>query len=120
MSYEIQGYLYKKFDTVNKTDSFKVRDFVIKTEGEYPQFVKIQLSQDKCQLIDEIHEGWKVKAFFNIKGNEWQDKFFITLAAWKVTVEGRTTSTGGVHPGYGNSPSNVEDAQVVDDEPTPF
>lgn len=120
MSYEISGFLYKKFDTEIKKNDFKVRDFVIKTEGEYPQFVKLQLANDKCSHIDEIHEGWKVKASFNIKGNEWQDKFFITLAAWKVTVEGRTTSTGGVHPGYGATPSTVEDAQVVDDEPTPF
>lgn len=115
MSYEIQGYLYKKFPTENKSGNFQVREFVIKTEGEYPQFVKLQLSNDKCSHIDDIAEGWKVKASFNIKGREWEGKFFVSLAAWKVTVEGRTTSTGHHQPGNQPEPL-VEDADVVDGE----
>lgn len=121
MSYEIQGYLYKKFPAETKTGNFTVRDFVIKTEGEYPQFVKIQLSNDKCSLIDDIHEGWKVKASFNIKGREWEGKFFVSLAAWKVTVEGRTTATDNTQQ------STITDAEVVEGEnigddgkPVPF
>lgn len=115
MSYEIQGYLYKKFDTETKSGSFQVRDFIIKTEGEYPQFVKLQLSNEKCSYIDEIAEGWKVKASFNIKGREWEGKFFTTLSAWKVTVEGRTTSSANQHQ------STITDAEIIDnDAQTPF
>lgn len=122
MSYELTGYLYKKFDTEIKKDNFQIRTFVIKTEGEYPQFIPLQLSNDKCSLIDQIHEGWKVKAFFNLKGREWEGKFFPSLAAWKVTVEGMTTASGVTHQTPVND-TGIENAHIVpdgDDTPVPF
>ena len=64
MSFEIEGNLVKKFDTESKTSSFQTREFVITTEGTYPQFVKFQLTQDKCQVIDEYQENEKIKVFF--------------------------------------------------------
>jgi hypothetical protein len=45
MAFEVEGRLHKKFDTENKTDSFQAREFVIETNnGNYPQFIKFQLT----------------------------------------------------------------------------
>mgnify|MGYP003494338267 FL=1 len=106
MSYELEGILHKKYDTETKGDNFQVREFVVKVEGQYPQFAKFQLSGDKCGLISEIAEGWKVKVSFNIVGREWQEKFFTNLSAWKIAVTGRTLADD----------SHIEDAEVE----TPF
>jgi hypothetical protein len=84
MAFEIEGVLHKKFDTESKTDSFQAREFVIKLEGNYPQFIKFQLTQDRCSAIDGANEGENIKVFFDLRGREWNDKYFTNLNAWKI------------------------------------
>ena len=84
MSFEIEGKLHKKFDTENKTDTFQTREFVIVTDGTYPQFVKFQLTQDRCGIVEGFNENDKVKVYFDLRGREWNEKFFTNLNAWKI------------------------------------
>jgi single-strand DNA-binding protein len=84
MSFETEGILHKKYDIESKSASFQTREFVITTEGTYPQYVKFQLTQDKCGVIDPCNEGEKVKVYFDLRGREWQGKYFTNLNAWKV------------------------------------
>lgn len=84
MSFEIEGLLHKKFETESKSATFQAREFVIQTDGQYPQYVKFQLTQDKCALIDAYNEGSKIKVNFDLRGREWNEKFFTNLNAWKV------------------------------------
>ena len=84
MSFETVGKLYKKFDTENKTDTFQAREFVITTEGPYEQFIKFQLTQDRCQIIDGFNIGDQIKVHFDLRGREWNDKYFTNLNAWRV------------------------------------
>ena len=75
MAFETEGVLYKVFDTENKTATFQAREFVIKSEGEYPQFIKFQLTQDRCDLISDYQEGQQIKVHFDLRGREWNEKF---------------------------------------------
>lgn len=84
MSFEVEGKLHKKFDTESKSEKFQARDFVIETEGQYPQYVKFQLVQDRCGAIDPMNEGEKIKVYFDLRGREWQGKYFTNLNAWRI------------------------------------
>lgn len=84
MALDIVGKLHKVFDVEQKTDSFKTREFVIETSGEYPQFVKFQTTQDRCSMIESYHEGDQIKVHFDLRGREWQGKYFTNLNAWKI------------------------------------
>lgn len=85
MTYEAIGKLYRKFATESKSASFQAREFVIETnDSNYQQYIKFQLTQDKCALIDNINEGEEVKVQFDLRGREWNEKFFTNLNAWKV------------------------------------
>ena len=66
----IEGKLIEKFETVQITETFKKREFVLEyiENPEYPEFIKIELIQDKCDLIDK--EEIKIKK--NILENETQ------------------------------------------------
>ena len=46
--------------------------------------MKFQLVQDKCSLLDQYQEGQKIKVSFDLKGREWQGKFFTNLGAWRI------------------------------------
>lgn len=89
MSFEIEGKLIKKYETESKTGSFQAREFVIEiSEGNYPQFVKFQLVQDKCSLLDHLNEGDQIKVNFDLRGREWNGKYFTNLNAWRVQLTG--------------------------------
>jgi hypothetical protein len=85
MSFEIEGLLHKVFETENKTDTFQTREFVIETEDRgYKNYIKFQLTQDRCQIIDGYSEGQIIKVGFDLRGREWQGRYFTNLNAWKV------------------------------------
>ncbi len=89
MSFEITGKLYKKFATEAKSDKFQTREFVIEiADGNYPQLVKFQLVQERCQILDTYNEGEEVKVHFDLRGREWQGKFFTTLNSWRIEKAG--------------------------------
>jgi len=101
MSLEIEGKLHKIFPTENKSGSFQAREFVIELEsGQYPQFVKFQLVQDRCSLIEDYTEGENIKVHFDLRGREWQGKYLTTLTAWRIdrTTKTEKSSTVDVSP----------------------
>ncbi len=94
MSFEIEGKLHKKFETESKTATFQARDFVLLIEdGNYPQYIKFQLTQDRCGLIDNYNEGDAIKVSFDLRGREWNEKYFTNLNAWKIEKVGEGSTT---------------------------
>ena len=86
MSLEVTGKLYRAFDTQQVSDSFKKRELVLLTDddGKYPQYVKFELTQDKCNDLDMFKEGQTITVSFNLRGREWQGKYFTNLQAWRI------------------------------------
>lgn len=125
MSFEIEGILVKKYETESKTSSFQTREFVVTTEGTYPQFVKFQLTQDKCQVIDEYQENDRVKVYFDLRGREWQGKYFTNLNAWRVEKAGQNIESGMPEfpqnpPEYQTQTNPFEDTRKEDFDDLPF
>ena len=58
MNYEIVGKLIFKEETQHISDRFQKREFVIEVENErnsqWNDFVKVQLIQDRCDLLENI------------------------------------------------------------------
>ena len=93
MSFEISGKLIEKFDAIQVSDKFKKREFVVeKTETagstEFSNYIKFQLTQDRCNLIEDFHTNDEIKISFNIKGNRWERdgkvSYFTNLDAWRI------------------------------------
>lgn len=63
---------------------FTKKDFVITTEEQYPQAVQFELLKDKGTLINAYQVGQRIKVSFDIRGREWQGKYFNSLVAWKL------------------------------------
>ncbi len=85
-SYKAEGRLHKVFDTEQKTASFQAREFVIEVaDGKFPQMIKFQLTQDKCALVDDYEEGDQISVEFDLRGREWNEKYFTNLNAWRIS-----------------------------------
>ena len=129
MSFEVEGKLHKKFDTENKTDTFQAREFVLEvSNGNYPQLVKFQLVQDRCSVLDPFEEGEMIKVHFDLRGREWNGKFFTKLNAWRIEKAGAAAtpspSTGfdssfptvADEPGGGGNFSDADNGNDPDDD----
>lgn len=117
MSLEVEGKLHKKFPTESKSTTFQAREFVLEIKsGNYPEYVKFQLVQDKCSLIDDYQEGDLIKVYFDLRGREWQGKYFTNLNAWRLAkAQGTEAPNTGNAPTTGKSSSG--DFPAAGDEP---
>ena len=89
MSFDIQGKLYEVFEEQQISDKFRKREFVLEIpDGSYTQYVKFQLTQDKCSLLDAYKNGDEVKVTFNLTGKPFtkngQTMYFTNLQAWRM------------------------------------
>lgn len=96
----VTGKILEIFDTQNISNTFKKREFVLEyaENPQYPEYVKFEMIQDKCALLDGLNVGDTVNVFFNLKGRKWTDpkgevKYFNSLQAWKFETEAAGGST---------------------------
>ena len=87
----ISAKILEIFETTKVTDTFKKREFVVEysENPQYPEFIKFEFIQEKCDLLDSYSIGEEVDISFNLKGRKWTDpqgtdKYFNTLQAWKI------------------------------------
>ena len=128
MSYELTGKLLEKFDTIQRTESFKVREFVVEKSEEVngkviTNFIKFQSVQDRTGIIDRVNVGDEIKVFFNIRGTKWQKdgrtSYFSNLDAWRVeqVLQADKDSSSG-HDGFEPLDTFTSSSQeAIDDLP---
>jgi hypothetical protein len=93
MSYELAGKLVTKYDTVQRTETFKTREFVVEKTDDINgrtivNYVKFQCVQDKTSILDRVNTGDDIKVYFNIKGSKWEKEgkvnYITNLDAWRI------------------------------------
>ena len=93
MNYELTGKLVAKYDTIQRSATFKVREFVVEKTDDaggrlITNYAKFQCVQDKTAIVDKVNEGDTIKVFFNIRGTRWEKEgkvnYFTNLDAWKI------------------------------------
>jgi len=65
---------------------FQKVEFVVTTNDEkYPQDIKFEITQDKVDDFIKYNKvGKAVDVDFNVRGNEYKGKYYVSLTAWKV------------------------------------
>ncbi len=120
MAFEITGKVIEILPVNQVSDKFKKREFVIEKKDAggavvFVDYIKFQLVQDKCDLINESFLNEDVKIWFNLKGNKWERdgkiNYFTNLDAWKI----EKTSAAGKE--QNNAPqSTLEDFPSENEE----
>lgn len=120
--FEIEGKVKVLFDTQTLgSKGFTKREFVITTREKYPQDVKIECTMDRTSLLDQVSVGEDVLVKFNIRGNEYNDRYYINLQAWSITKLGNDSGQAGSSGNTTSSmppaaPFNEDDLSGADDD----
>ncbi|MEN8248483.1 MAG: DUF3127 domain-containing protein [Bacteroidota bacterium] len=98
---EINAKILEIFDTAKVSETFKKREFVVEysENPQYPEFVKFELIQEKCDLLDKYKVGDEITISFNLKGRKWTDpqgvvKYFNSLQAWRLEKKSEEAPAG--------------------------
>ena len=95
---EITAKLIECMETVQVSERFRKREFVVEyaTNPDFPEYLKFELAQDRCELLDGFEAGQEVRIEFDLKGRRWTDpqgqvKYFNSLRAWRLNPAGAET-----------------------------
>jgi len=121
MDYEITGRIAEVYPVIRVNERFRKREFVIEhkeTGGGQPlvDYIKFQLIQDKCEIIDESWLREEVIVRFNIRGNRWEKNGVVNYI---TNLNALSVSRGSVDTGNGQQSilnARLEDVPPPNDE----
>ena len=113
---EIKGTIKKISETVQISERFRKREFVVEysSNPDYPQPLQFEMVQDRCELLDSFQEGQQVEISFDLRGREWtnpqgQVKYFNSLQAWKLVAENHSVESPPPKPIQQNSETSTQE-----------
>lgn len=113
-SFELEGTVHKIYDTQTFSSGFSKREFVVEVQdGKFPQMIKFECVKDKTSMLDGVSVGDAVKVAFDIRGNEYKERFYVNLNAWKLS-KGEGSGESGA-PAASSSSMDAEFDNTPDD-----
>lgn len=113
MAYDLTGKIKIIQEAKTFDSGFTKREMVVVVEdGKYPQEINIEFVQDKINLLDNLQAGQEVTVSFDIRGREYNGRYFNNLQGWKIATLGEgdafTTEAQPQTPSY-PTPSDFDD-----------
>lgn len=124
--FEIEGVIESRGETQQKTERFKIRNFVLGvkeqvSDKEYYNSIEFQLMQAKTELIDDVRVGDRVKVSFNLRGKNTEKWGNITnLVAYQLDVIERNNQESSPDPQSKDLPHEQDNKMPDDDGDLPF
>lgn len=121
-SFELTGTLKVLEDTQTFASGFSKREFVIEVpDGRYPQMVKFETVRDKIEQLEKFALSDELKVTFDIRGNEYNGRYYVNLNAWKIEKvgSGGNGGDGGNSTGAPADPPASSFDNSFDNEPDP-
>jgi hypothetical protein len=80
----VEGNIKLIGETVTFDSGFTKRQIVVTTNETYPQEIAIDFIKDGCTMLDSFAVGQNVCIAINIRGNEYNGKYYTSLQGWKI------------------------------------
>jgi hypothetical protein len=86
---ELKGIIHKIGDIETISDKFRKREIILKLEGEYPQHITCQLTNQKVDLFNGYVPGQEVNVSYNLRGKlytntQGEEKAITNIEIWKI------------------------------------
>lgn len=121
MAYELEGTVHKLYETQTFPTGFSKREFVVEVaDGNFTQQIKLEALKDNAAILDGVAVGDTVKVTFDIRGNEYKERFYVNLVAWKLEKSGEGSPTGSPAAAAGSSLDSSFDNEPDESDEIPF
>ena len=114
MAYELSGKIKLIQEAKTFDSGFTKREMVVTVDdGRYPQEINLEFVQDKVSLLDNLQPGQEVTVSFDIRGREYNGRYFNNLQGWKVVTQDEAQSQMPAgHPAAEPMPQGIEDDDI--------
>ena len=117
---KIKGTVYKVSQEEVKSEKFKKRDVILEViEGTYKQYLTVQFSNAKCDLLNNVRQGDMISVSINLKGRLWTgndgvEKSFNTFEGWQIESDSlaSTQTNIPIQKKMGNIESNFQEEAI--------
>ena len=89
-TFQVSGEIIEIYDVKIISENFKKREFILKhaPNPDYPDFLKLEVVQNKTDPLDKYKVGQEVVVDLNLKGKRWEkgkeSGYFNSLQAWRI------------------------------------
>tara|TARA_B110000503_G_C7093153_1_gene390311 strand:- start:339 stop:695 length:357 start_codon:yes stop_codon:yes gene_type:complete len=116
VAYELTGKIKLIQDAKTFDSGFTKREMVVIVEdGRYPQEINLEFVQDKVTLLDNLQIGQEITVTFDLRGREYNGRYFNNLQGWKITSPGAENEFSGEEhssPPPNNAPPDFDDTDI--------
>ena len=109
MAFELKGKIKVLFEQQDFPSGFYKRDFVITSNEQYPQDIKLSALKERVEQLNGLGGGDDILVKFDLRGREYYGNYYVDLNAWKIEREGSASP----------SASSAQNAPSVDSAPLP-
>jgi len=118
----IEGQIIHLGQVEQKSEKFRLRIIVVKTDEKYPQEIPVQFTNANVDKYDSLKLGDAVSVSCNLRGREYSGKWYLSLDAWRVDLKSAPQPVNPI-PAIGQNVSKtsatsnankVEDAKIID------
>lgn len=81
---KITGKIIALSNTQHFASGFQKREFVVETFEQYPQPIKVEALKAACDQLDSYKVGDTVIVSYNLRGNEYNGKYYVSVQGWKI------------------------------------
>ena len=131
---KIKGTVYKVNQEEVKSEKFKKREVIIEVvKGEYKDYLTVQFTNAKCDLLNNVRQGDVISVSINLKGRLWTgadgvEKCFNTIEGWQIESDSLASTQTNIPIQKQRQMGNIESAfqeesirmMAEDDDDLPF
>jgi len=114
VAFELTGKIKIIQDPKTFDSGFTKREMVLIVEdGKYPQEINFEFVQDKVALLDVLEVGQEATVTFDIRGREYNGRYFNNLQGWKIITpsDSHSSRASEQEPSY-PTPADFEDNDI--------
>ena len=118
-STQLEGQIIHLGQVEQKSEKFRLRIIVIKTDEKYPQEIPVQFTNTNVDKSDSLKLGDAVSVSCNLRGREYNGKWYLSLDAWRVDLKSAPQAVNPI-PSIGQNvskPSATSNANIIEDLP---
>ncbi len=93
MNNTVTGKVLKIGEVETFESGFYKQQVVVTTEEKYPQDVAVEFFKEATKKLDNLEVGQDVTIHYNLRGQEYNGKYYVNLNGWRVESENAVDNT---------------------------